>query len=162
MTMTISRDDRPRRLVPSVCRPRRHARPRVELDVTNPGPIQADALDDAKALTAVVNGAGRDLAEALNWIAYTGGAVAREIFPAGSTGSFGITPRQQAGKLADDDGNDWWNSVAARALDGRGCGRARASASSTRRPATASTLAQALVWAGYRESACSARTSATA
>ena len=57
-----------------------------ELEVSNPGPIQADALEDPKALTAVVNGAGRDLAEALNWVAYTGGAAAVEIFPAGSTG----------------------------------------------------------------------------
>src|SRR5690242_16857921 len=81
-----------------------------ELEVENPGPIQADALDDAKALTAVVNGAGRDLAEALNWTAYTGAAVARELHPAGSTAAFGISVRQQAGKLADDDGNDWWNN----------------------------------------------------
>ena len=29
-----------------------------ELDVSNPGPIQAVALEDPKALTAVVNGAG--------------------------------------------------------------------------------------------------------
>ena len=59
-----------------------------ELKVTNPGPIQADALDDTKALTSVVNGAGRDLAEAINWTAYTGAAVSRELFPGGSTGSF--------------------------------------------------------------------------
>jgi len=115
-----------------------------ELDVSNPGPIQAVALEDPKALTAVVNGAGRDLAEALNWTAYTGGAVAREIFPAGSTGSFGITPRQQSGKLADDDGNDWWNQAQ----------RARWTAEDAvervkRVGGTNATLAQALVWAGY-------------
>lgn len=115
-----------------------------ELDVSNPGPIQAVALEDPKALTAVVNGAGRDLAEALNWTAYTGGAVAREIFPAGSTGSFGITPRQQGGKLADDDGNDWWNQAQ----------RARWTAEDAvervkRVGGTNATLAQALVWAGY-------------
>ena len=115
-----------------------------ELDVSNPGPIQAVALEDPKALTAVVNGAGRDLAEALNWTAYTGGAVAREIFPAGSTGSFGITPRQQSGTLADDDGNDWWNQAQ----------RARWTAEDAvervkRVGGTNATLAQALVWAGY-------------
>ena len=118
-----------------------------QLDVTNPGPIQAEALEDTKALTAVVNGAGRDLAEALNWVAYTGGAVAREIFPAGSTGSFGITPRQQNGILADDDGNDWWNQSQ----------RARWTAEDAvervkRVLPTANTsvnLAQALIWAGF-------------
>jgi hypothetical protein len=118
-----------------------------QLDVTNPGPIQAEALEDPKAVTAVVNGAGRDLAEALNWVAYTGGAVSREIFPAGSTGSFGITPRQQNGILADDDGNDWWNQAQ----------RARWTAEDAvervkRVIPTATTsvsLAQALIWAGF-------------
>jgi len=118
-----------------------------QLDVTNPGPIQAEALEDTKALGAVVNGAGRDLAEALNWVAYTRGAVSREIFPAGSTGSFGITPRQQNGILADDDGNDWWNQAQ----------RARWTAEDAvdrvkRVLPTANTsvnLAQALIWAGY-------------
>ncbi|HUQ80581.1 MAG TPA: RagB/SusD family nutrient uptake outer membrane protein [Gemmatimonadaceae bacterium] len=119
-----------------------------ELEVENPGPIQADALDDAKALTAVVNGAGRDLAEALNWTAYTGAAVARELHPAGSTAAFGISVRQQAGKLADDDGNDWWNQAqrarwtAEDAVDR--VKRILGTASSN-----SATLAQALVWAGY-------------
>jgi hypothetical protein len=119
-----------------------------QLDVTNPGPVQADALNDAKALPSVVNGAGRDLAEALNWVAYTGGAAAREIFPAGSTGSFGITPRQQAGALADDDGNDWWNqSQRARWTAEQAIARVKnvlGAASSNN-----VSLAQALIWAGF-------------
>jgi hypothetical protein len=118
-----------------------------QLDVSNPGPIQAEALEDPKALTAVVNGAGRDLAEALNWVAYTGGAVALEIFPAGSTGSFGITPRQQNGILADDDGNDWWNQAQrARWTSEDAIDRIK------RVLPTATTnvnLAQALIWAGF-------------
>ena len=119
-----------------------------QLDVTNPGPIQAEALDDSKALGSVVNGAGRDLAEALNWVAYTGGAVAREIFPAGSTGSFGITPRQQAGTLADDDGNDWWNqSQRARWTSEDAVERVKRVLGTT--ASNNVNLAQALVWAGY-------------
>ena len=118
-----------------------------QLDVSNPGPIQAEALEDPKALTAVVNGAGRDLAEALNWVAYTGGAVALYIFPAGSTGSFGITPRQQNGILADDDGNDWWNQAQrARWTSEDAIDRIK------RVLPTATTnvnLAQALIWAGF-------------
>lgn len=119
-----------------------------QLDVTNPGPVQAANLQDAKAIPGVVNGAGRDLAEALNWVAYTGAAVAREIFPAGSTGSFGITPRQQNGILADDDGNDWWNQ----AQRARWTAEAAIDRVKTVLGATASTnaqLAQALVWAGF-------------
>lgn len=119
-----------------------------ELDVENPGPIQAGALEDPKALTAVVNGAGRDLAEALNWTAYTGGAVTREIFPGGSTGSFGITPRQQAGKLVEDDDDTHWNfSQRARWTAEDAVERVKrvlADASSKN-----VSLAQALVWAGY-------------
>ena len=119
-----------------------------QLDVTNPGPIQAANLENAKALPGVVNGAGRDIAEALNWIAYTGGAVAREIFPAGSTGSFGITPRQQAGKLADDDGSDWWNQAQrARWTSESAVDRVKEVLGST--ASNNLQLAQALVWAGF-------------
>ncbi|MHB1071141.1 MAG: hypothetical protein ACYC1W_14905, partial [Gemmatimonadaceae bacterium] len=73
------------------------------LEVTNPGPVNATYLDDKAAFPALVNGAGRDLSEALNWVSYTGAAVARELHPAGSTGSFGITPAQQGGRLIDDE-----------------------------------------------------------
>jgi starch-binding outer membrane protein, SusD/RagB family len=119
-----------------------------ELEVSNPGPIQADALDDPKALTSVVNGAGRDLAEAINWTAYTGAAVSREIFPGGSTGSFGITPRQQQGKLVDDDDDTHWNlSQRARwtAEDAVARGKTVLGAAATNNVS----VAQALVWAGY-------------
>ena len=119
-----------------------------ELKVSNPGPVQADALEDPKALTSVVNGAGRDLAEAINWTAYTGGAVAREIFPGGSTGSFGITPRQQQGKLVDDDDDTHWNfSQRARwtAEDAVARGKTVLGAAA----ANNATVAQALVWAGF-------------
>jgi hypothetical protein len=119
-----------------------------QLDVTNPGPIQAEALEDAKALTAVINGAGRDLAEALNWVSYTGGAVSREIFPAGSTGSFGITPRQQNGILADDDGNDWWNqSQRARWTSEDAVERVKRLLGES--ASNSVNLAQALIWAGF-------------
>jgi hypothetical protein len=119
-----------------------------DLDVINPGPIQASALEDRAALAALVNGAGRNLAEALNWVAYTGAAITLELHPGGSTGAFGITVRQQAGKLTDDDGNNWWNlsqlsrwtaeDVVKRAKTLLGADAARSA-----------DLAQALVWAGY-------------
>lgn len=119
-----------------------------ELDAVNPGPIQAEALEDSKALAAVVNGAGRDLAEALNWTAYTGGAVAREIFPAGSTAAFGISVRQQAGKLTDDDGGTWWDySQRARWTAEDAVTRIKRVLGAT--SSNNVNLAQALVWAGY-------------
>jgi hypothetical protein len=73
--------------------------------VTNPGPVQDEFLNERTAAAAMVNGAGRALSSGLNWISYTGAAVAREIHPAGSTGSFGITTRWQKGELNADDGD---------------------------------------------------------
>ena len=147
MTMTISGTTR--RVVPCLTSIALVAAlAACQLDVTNPGPVQAAALNDAKALPGIVNGAGRDLAEALNWVAYTGGAVSREIFPAGSTGSFGITPRQQNGILADDDGSDWWNQsqrarwTAESAVDRVKTILKESSSSNVQ-------LAQALIWAGF-------------
>jgi hypothetical protein len=72
--------------------------------VTNPGPVQDEFLADRNAATAMVNGAGRALSAGLNWISYTGAAVSREVHPAGSTGSFGISARWQNGELNPDDG----------------------------------------------------------
>ena len=119
-----------------------------ELKVTNPGPVQADFLESPAALASVVNGAGRDLGEALNQTAYTGAAVAREIFPAGSTAAFGISVRQQAGKLVDDDGNAWWNNAQrARWTAENAVDRIKRVLGAD--AARNATLAQALVWAGY-------------
>lgn len=72
-------------------------------EVTNPGPVQDDFVSDRNAAAALVNGAGRGVASGMNWVFYTGAAVAREIHPAGSTGSFGISNRWQNGELAADD-----------------------------------------------------------
>ena len=71
--------------------------------VSNPGPVNDVFLNDRSAALAMVNGAGRALAQGINWISYTGAAVSREIHPAGSTGSFGITQRWQNGDLTTED-----------------------------------------------------------
>jgi hypothetical protein len=74
-----------------------------DTNVSNPGPVEDKFLDDRNAAAAMVNGAGRALSQSINWIGYTGAAVTREIHPAGSTGSFGISNRWQAGELGADD-----------------------------------------------------------
>lgn len=118
------------------------------LDAVNPGPIRAEALNSPSALSSLVNGSGRDLAEALNWTSYTGGAVSREIFPAGSTAAFGISVQQQNGKLTDDDGGNWWDfSQRARWTSEDAVTRIKTVLGTA--SATSATLAQALVWAGY-------------
>lgn len=118
------------------------------LDATNPGPIQAAALDNPGALGALVSGAGRDLAEALNWTSYTGAAVTRELHPAGSTDSFGISVRAQAGILAEDEVNTWWN-YAQRARWTSEDVVTRAKTVLGANASKSAQLAQALVWAGY-------------
>lgn len=119
-----------------------------DLNAVNPGPIRAEALNAPGALGSLVSGAGRDLAEALNWTSYTGAAVAREIHPAGSTAAFGISVQQQAGRLADDDGDTWWN-FAQRARWTAEDAVARTKSVLGTSAATSATVAQALVWAGY-------------
>ena len=119
-----------------------------DLKVTNPGPVNATFLDDKAAFPAVVNGAGRNLAEALNWTAYTGAAVAREIFPAGSTGSFGITPAQQNGKLNDDETGTHW-SLAQQARWTAENAVVRLKAGLGTGYANSALAAQANIWAGY-------------
>lgn len=118
------------------------------LEVTNPGPVNATFLDDKAAFPALVNGSGRDLAEALNWVSYTGAAVARELHPAGSTGSFGITPAQQGGKLVDDEtGTHWQLAQRARWTSESAVTRIK-TVLGTAYASNAQYL-QALVWVGY-------------
>ncbi len=81
-----------------------------DFDVTNPGPVQQQFLVEPAAQPALVNGAGRAVAESMNWLHYTSGAVAREFHPSGSTGSFGITLRWQRGELPDDETDTHWNN----------------------------------------------------
>lgn len=119
-----------------------------DLKVTNPGPIQAAFLDNSAALTAIVNGSGRDLSEALNYTAYTGGAVTKEVLPAGSTAAFGISVRQQLGILSNDDGGDWWNR-AQRARWTAEDGVRRIKAVLGAGASNSATLAQALIWVGF-------------
>ena len=118
-----------------------------DTDVVNPGPISADFLNDPAAQAAITNGAGRAAADALNWIAYTTAAVAREVHPSGSTGSFGITPKQQEGLLEFDEiGTHWSNAHRARFLATDGIERILALDPGDR---DADNLAQLYLWAGY-------------
>lgn len=121
-----------------------------DFSVTNPGPVQDEYLNQAAAHTALVNGMGRDLADALNWVSYTGAAVTREIHPAGSTGSFGISPLQQLGVLEFDDlhVSDIWDlSQRARWVAEDGIRRLRETLGEA---AESSVLvAQAHLWAAY-------------
>lgn len=74
-----------------------------DFDVTNPGPTNDAFLDKSEAHQAVANGSARLLFASLANVAYTTAAVTREMFPSGSTSSFGISNNQQRGLLLYDD-----------------------------------------------------------
>lgn len=118
-------------------------------DVTNPGPVQEQFLDNPAAQVAIVNGAGRDLSDALNWTAYTSGAVTREIFPAGSTGSYGITVQQQVGQLTQEESDAYWDRAQrARYEAEQGAARLKKVLPAADY-AKSKNVAQILLWAGY-------------
>lgn len=118
-----------------------------DFKVTNPGPVTDSFLENPQAHLALANGAKVLLADALTNVAYTTGAVTREIFPAGSTSAFGISNRQQAGRLEFDDEHVGWTShQRARAVAEQGVERFERILGNinTYRPA-----AEAALWAGY-------------
>lgn len=116
-------------------------------DVINPGRVEDSSLNARNAQNALVTGAGRALSFGMNWVSYTGAAVAREIHPAGSTGSFGITPPWQNGILDPSDGDldtHWEQTQRARWVAEETIRRIDAEG-----PLSATILQQALLWAGF-------------
>jgi hypothetical protein len=117
-----------------------------DTDVQNPGPVQDEFLDRPEAQIALVNGMGRALSEGINWLAYTGAAVTREVHPSGSTGSFGISAVWQRGELSSDDmdlDTHWEQAQQARWLAENGAARIEAD------PSDPQLLARAYLYAGY-------------
>jgi hypothetical protein len=118
-------------------------------DVVNPGPVQDSDLDDRAAHPALVTGSVRALSDALNYVALTTAAISRELFPAGSTSNFGITPRQQQGILAyDDEHTGWLSHQRARAIAENGYERF-ASVVGPDAVLTYAPAGQIALWAGY-------------
>jgi hypothetical protein len=119
-----------------------------DLDVQNPGPVADSFLDNESAHEAMANGAMVALADALTTTAYTTGAVTREIFPAGSTSSFGISASQQRGILRfDDEHISWTSHQRARSVAQNAIARFEENPN-VNVPAYAPAAAAAL-WAGY-------------
>ncbi|MSR07908.1 MAG: RagB/SusD family nutrient uptake outer membrane protein [Gemmatimonadetes bacterium] len=119
-----------------------------DFKVSNPGPIQDEVLNDPGAFAAINNGMQRDLTGALIEIAYRGGAVARELFPAGTTGSCGVSANAQFGKLTFDEVGGYW-SGAQRARWVAEDGIRRMTAVLGTAAASSPHIARAHLWAGY-------------
>lgn len=117
-------------------------------EVTNPGPIQDQFLNEPSSHEALVAGAGRALLLGLNEIIYTSAVVAREIFPGGQTGNFGFDPQTQGGSLIWDGGDvegAWERLQQARFIAENAIGRFTDVAKDVK----PTNLTQAYIWAGY-------------
>lgn len=120
-----------------------------DTSVVNPGPVTDSFLDNPEAHQALANGAMVQLAEALGAVAYTTGAVTREIFPAGSTSAFGISANQQAGRLLfDDEHVSWTPHQRARNIAETGFARFEESVGGAE-VRTYGPALDAALWAGY-------------
>ena len=118
-------------------------------DVTNPGPTQDAFLDDTAAFTAQVNGIALALGDAMNYTALQGAIVARELFPTGMTGQFGVEPHNMFGELVpDEQGDPWSNGQQARWLAAQALTRFRTVLGDAAF-ATSPLVAQAELWQGY-------------
>jgi hypothetical protein len=79
-----------------------------DFSVQNPGPTPDDQLSEDVSLPSVIAGMERATAEALNFIAYEGGAVSLEINAAGSIDNFGISTAERRGDLNPGEGDFTW------------------------------------------------------
>ncbi len=116
-----------------------------DTEVVNPGRVQESFLLEAAAHEAIVKGIGRADAEALNYVAYTGAAITREIHPSGSTGSFGIQVEWQNGELDYETIDTHWNhSQRARWWGDDGIAKITETGTDDQ-----DLLAEAYLWTGY-------------
>jgi hypothetical protein len=125
-----------------------------DTDITNPGGAQDKFLDSLSAHAALVTGAQRSFAEAMENIGYWGAAMTFEINPAGSTGSYGIESYIQAGRFRLQDSDDWNEAQEARWVAEDAVRRFRRVLTETDLPDlpdfnSYEPAAQALVWAGF-------------
>lgn len=115
------------------------------IEVVNPGRVQEEFLLEVEAQEAIVAGIGRAVAEAQNYVGYTGAAVSREVHPSGSTGSFGIQVEWQNGELDYETVNTHWNlSQRARWWGDDGIAKIMETGATEQ-----SLLAEAYLWTGY-------------
>lgn len=120
-----------------------------DFKVTNPGPTLDKYLSDSVAIRAQVNSIGYTLGDGLNYLALQGAVAARELFPTGTSGQFGIEPRNWVGFLVTEEQGTVWNTLQqARWLGDQVVTRMRGilgEAAFAKHPLAA----EALVWRGF-------------
>lgn len=113
-------------------------------DVTNPGPVQDQFLNDVTTHTGLIRGAERSLLIGSMRIFFASATITREIFPGGDTNSH--SPRLQAGSLPPAEMNPYWNNTQQARFIAEDALRRFATAGVEASPAN---IAQASIWAGY-------------
>lgn len=119
-----------------------------DFKVTNPGPTADAFLADTLSLSAQVAGVAHMLGDGMNYQVLQGAIVARELFPTGQSGQFGIEPRNWVGFLVTEEQGSPWNSLSqARWLSDQSMKRMQdvLGDSYSKHPL----VAQGLVWRGY-------------
>src|ERR1700738_3480070 len=120
-----------------------------DFKVTNPGPTLDKYLGDSLSLAAQVAGVGYTLGDGMNYQVLHSAIAARELFPTGQSGQFGIEPRNWVGFLVTEEQATPWNSFSrARWLSDQSIVRLKTAlgdAAFAKHPIAA----QALVWRGF-------------
>jgi len=120
-----------------------------DFKVTNPGPTLDRYLSDSLALKAQVAGIGYTLSDGMNYSILHTAVAARELFPTGQSGQFGIEPRNWLGFLVTEEQGTPWNTISrARWLSDQAITRVR-TVLGAERFAKHPTAAQGLVWRGF-------------
>ncbi|NIP60316.1 MAG: hypothetical protein GWM92_18305, partial [Gemmatimonadetes bacterium] len=79
-----------------------------DFDVTNPGPVPDDFLDDPDAHQALISGMARAFQEQHSELARVMGAATREVFASGNTGIYGINVNEGLGVFVPDQVDGFW------------------------------------------------------
>ena len=114
-------------------------------DVVNPGPVAEEYLTLATSQQGLINGAEERLARAVDGNAWRTGAVAREFFPGGQTGSGGLSVREQAGQIDYNGAGQYANAQQARWIAEEAARKFEKLGAEV----TPDLLFQAYMWAGY-------------
>ena len=73
-----------------------------DFEVTNPGPVQDGNLDDVATFQGLVNGAKRATQNGFGRYALLGGVLVGDITASGHTGSAGVRPDEEIGRLTNE------------------------------------------------------------
>lgn len=121
-------------------------------EVTNPGPVQDEFLNDAASHAGLINGARRQLLLGFNNVAFMMAFPAHEVFPGGNTGAYGFNLRILFGGEMPYDlsGSEWSQVQQSRYIAENAIYRFvdQNAIPAANRP-TSTTLAEAYLWAGF-------------